>query len=138
MLLNDINLIELIDFGTARRVIDINSKNHGIVTTHLFAAPEQLEWPHSYSPFANDVWSLGVVLFKMLHNKYPFDIEENPIGSKSFTGNYNLKAVMDVHIKPEIQILLHGMLEPRPEYRWTMVDVFNHISEILFFMNNRD
>jgi len=128
--MNDQDRILLIVFGTATRLNDENPQNHGIVTTHVFAAPEQLKQPHSYSPYANDVWSLGVVFFRMLHNSYPFDIEENPIGSNNFLGEYNLKAVMDVQLSPEIHNLLHGMLEINHESRWTMDDVFNQVGHL--------
>jgi len=44
-----------------------------MVGSKMFMAPEIIErTPHSYPC---DMWSLGIILYLMLSNKYPFDIK---------------------------------------------------------------
>ena len=61
----------LADFGISRE----NSLNNPMtmnISWYLLSAPEILESGNDYS-FASDLWSIGVLLYKLAFGKYPFE-----------------------------------------------------------------
>lgn len=82
MLMDDNDRITLIDFGAATRMNE-NPYLNQMHTTYTYASPEQLA-KVPYLPTRNDVWGLGVVLFRLLHGKNPYIVTEFPLGSGSF------------------------------------------------------
>ena len=60
----------LIDFGLARQVNNLEHVVNNCVVTVAYRAPETGNC--YYRLDKADVWSLGVVLFAICHNKYPF------------------------------------------------------------------
>ncbi|KAL0212615.1 hypothetical protein RCL1_006241 [Eukaryota sp. TZLM3-RCL] len=61
--------IKLCDFGIARELYATTIASE--VGTELFRAPETF----GNTPYSTpvDLWSLGVVLYQLVHNRYPFD-----------------------------------------------------------------
>lgn len=63
---------KLLDFGIARSVLGVSETMRGMVVgTPHYLAPEQVRG-QSVGP-ACDVWALGVVLFRCLAGRFPFD-----------------------------------------------------------------
>lgn len=59
------NLVKLIDFGFARRVEEQLSDE--ICGTLSYLSPQQCR-KEPFCPFKSDVWSLGIILYKLLFN----------------------------------------------------------------------
>ncbi|KAG0052632.1 hypothetical protein BGZ83_002348 [Gryganskiella cystojenkinii] len=127
--------VTLIDFGLARF-----SNGKAVLTTHCgtfpYMAPEvELGEERNGYGAAADIWSLGVVLFKMLVGKYPFDdelyqdvsqekdaIEENLGGSERKKQSYfnrDWRPHVDRLSKrsPQAKELLESMLTVDPSRR---------------------
>lgn len=63
--------VKLVDFGFSIQMLSLESKTKQFWGTPSFISPE-LANKKIHSPFKADVWALGVVLYKLLTNKYPF------------------------------------------------------------------
>lgn len=74
--------LKLIDFDLSYAKGD-KSRSGGCKN---FRAPEVLIGDESYNPYQADIFSMGVVLFVLLANKYPFP-EDSPDKLKSFYAN---------------------------------------------------
>jgi len=61
--------IKIIDFGLSKIKKENNELNNDMAGTLYSMAPEVLEGGHS---FEADMWSIGVVTFMLLSNKFPF------------------------------------------------------------------
>lgn len=70
------NIAKLSDFTFAKRCWDDqNNKPLETVTycgSDRYFSPKKIQL-QPYDPFADDIWAMGVVLFIMLHNRFPFD-----------------------------------------------------------------
>lgn len=73
MLVNENSQVLLIDYGSATKIKD-GEWLREIITTQIFASPQQLRG-NAYSTTQNDMWSLGVVYFRMLHGFFPYNIQ---------------------------------------------------------------
>lgn len=74
ILLQD-NIAKLSDFTQAKRCWDLKNNRPLISTSECGTAPyfsPQKIALQPYDPFADDIWALGVVLFIMVKNEYPF------------------------------------------------------------------
>lgn len=73
MLVTEDSQVLLIDFGSATKFKMCDDLDK-IVTTFNYASPQQLRGKY-YSTTQNDMWSLGVVYFRMLHGFFPYNIQ---------------------------------------------------------------
>ena len=84
--------------------------------------PEILE-RRPYAPKKADVWSLGVLLYRLLLDRFPFrGKDEREMALKI----QRTKLVFAEWMEPELQSLLRGMLRKEPEGRWDMGQVIEH------------
>ncbi|XP_054154256.1 testis-specific serine/threonine-protein kinase 4-like [Oppia nitens] len=75
ILLNDQNVAKLTDFGFAKVSWDQNTNEVTLSETFCGTEPyysPQIVMKQKYDPFMADCWAMGVVLFAMLNNKFPF------------------------------------------------------------------
>jgi serine/threonine protein kinase len=68
--------IKIIDFGLATRASGLAKRYVG---TEAYASPESMEGPYNYEK--QEVWSLGVLLYKMLYRRFPFESIFGPAGT---------------------------------------------------------
>lgn len=68
ILINDQNQIKIIDFGLSKKYSDNRTK---IIGEFIFCSPETIKYKEI--SYASDLWSLGIVLFKLLTGKFPFE-----------------------------------------------------------------
>ena len=61
--------VKIADFGFAKRA-GPNSKEPVNVGSHLYMSPEALQG--NIYTVKNDIWSIGVIMYEMLHGKAPW------------------------------------------------------------------
>ncbi|KAI2800488.1 hypothetical protein RDWZM_009154 [Blomia tropicalis] len=74
------NRAKLTDFGFARNAYDLD--RHAAILSGTFCGTQpyyspQLVQRRRYNPFAADCWAMGVMLFAMLNNKFPFHFDND-------------------------------------------------------------
>jgi len=119
---DDLNFV-LCDFG-----LSTFTYNQTHVTTicgsPIYMAPELiLSKPYDY---AVDIWSLGVVLYELIHNQYPF-----PTNSISDLKAFHIKNRGD-NIRCDdshFEFLLNSMLDPNPKTRIQPGQILNYCSK---------
>lgn len=134
-------IIKVVDFGIAKLVTDTQSfdlqtlTESGIVGTPTFIAPERL----SNKPYDGraDVYSIGVLLYRMLAGRLPFQVEDKN----------NVWAVALMHLKetpqpikelnpniPEaVAALVMKLLAKEPEDRFTAKEFAEKFASVVGF-----
>ena len=78
LLCNDIDHIQLIDFGLSKVLADSESLTSPMGSL-AYMAPEVIGSPHRPTSFdvKADIWSAGVMLYALLCNRFPYELPEN-------------------------------------------------------------
>ncbi|CDJ38781.1 protein kinase, putative [Eimeria tenella] len=112
MLLDDRGRVRLIDFGFAS-LLRPGVKCRMACGTPSYMPPEILKKKEYEGPAA-DMWSLGVVLYAMLHGCYPFKGQKpEELYANIAAGEY----VVSQSLSTEVKALLQGLLFLNPEGR---------------------
>ena len=111
--------VKLGDFGFAKVIENDFTRSH--VGTPITMAPEILEERSSYS-FNSDLWSIGVIIYKLYSNEYPFSARTN---------EGLLEQIIKMKLKklpkdPLLTDLIQRLLTPDPKKRITWDEYFNH------------
>ncbi|CAD8193902.1 unnamed protein product [Paramecium pentaurelia] len=93
--------IKVIDFGFARLLNDEQTTSRTYVGTPMYMSP-QTKLLSQYDPYANDIWSLGVLLFFMVTQHYPWKAKKSD----------QLEKEMLNYVAQQIQININGI----PQY----------------------
>jgi len=110
------NDIKIIDFAFAEEW-DSNGRVSERAGTPAYMAPELFErttGSYSYDAAKLDIWSCGVTLFEMLNGDVPFKGNE----PTDYDSIEHRKDISD-----EVKKLIGGMLERKPENRWTIKQI---------------
>jgi eukaryotic-like serine/threonine-protein kinase len=115
---------KVLDFGIARRC-DGGSSTDGAVGTPLYMAPEQARGG-PLSP-ATDVWAVGVVFFRCLSGRVPFEgTTSSETLLKLTQGRAPLFSQVCPDLDPRLAIALDQALEPNPRRRYADMRSFAH------------
>lgn len=121
---------KLTDFGLSRYVL-FDDKGHVRLTdswvgTESYMPPEML-LKKKYNPFISDIWSLGVCLYVMMCNVYPFDRKNRPqMISNQLSRTWKWLDRFEKKLAPSLKDLENRMLEPDVTKRITLESVAKH------------
>ena len=122
LLLFDKNLVKLCDFGWC---VSLNGGQRGTFCgTTEYMAPEMVN-KKEYSKEI-DIWSLGVLLYEMVHGHSPFIPKKATFNEKEVMENikiHNLK--FDKKISIECRELICHLLDENRSKRYKIEDIFN-------------
>ncbi|OWZ10321.1 CAMK/CDPK protein kinase [Phytophthora megakarya] len=113
--------LKLTDFGGAA-FLEEGEFLHDVHGTPLYTAPEVLK--HNYA-FPSDLWSCGVILYRLLSGRFPFDsgplLDERILHEK-----IDLETSPWIDISDEAKDLVHQLLERDVSKRITPAQALRH------------
>ena len=132
------NIVKLCDFGWC---VKLNGKQRGTFCgTTEYMSPELVN--RSGYGKEIDVWSLGVLLYEMIHGYSPFrpnkiNFDEKDVMENIINHNINFEK----NISEECKNLIYGLLEPNINKRYKVEDIYNSqfvkkYEQILFGLQN--
>ena len=71
-----------------------------------------------------DIWSLGILLYELLHGKVPFDGSSIPEKCKNVLNNSEIS--YDYQLSPKVKDLISRILQRNPNERMEFSDIFSH------------
>ena len=129
----------LADFGISREDSTLNNPMTASISWLLLSAPEILLNGTEYS-FASDLWSIGILLYKIAFGKYPYEGKGAvELYMKIMQGPQNLEKSGDHNFDDLIKGLLHKDKERRITYEEYLNHPFFKFDEpnsIINFNNN--
>ena len=117
--------IRLLDFGLSK-IIGNDEKCTEPYGTLTFVAPEVLEGkPYDKSV---DLWSIGIITFLLLCGYLPFDDQhsEREIARQTINDPVPFDYKIWNKFSPEAKIFVNGLLQKKPEKRYTIKEVLEH------------
>jgi 5'-AMP-activated protein kinase catalytic alpha subunit len=130
-LINEKYTIKIIDFGFAKEWTDENEMFCTICGTPLYIAPEII-MSKKYGISA-DMWSIGVLLYELLFDNYPFNTVDNKRPVDMFTllniikkTNINDFLNKKINFSKECKDLVNGILQIKIDKRYTLENVLKH------------
>lgn len=126
-------LIKICDFGLCKRE-EFDSDPHSFVGTRPYMAPEVIRnfetENHIYDGMKGDIWSCGVLLYKMLVHHYPFERPHEDgvrnivaIYQRILNGDYHIP---DGRVSDECADLIKRILVVNPEERLSISQIQQH------------
>lgn len=113
--------IKIVDFGFSVKMRNLQDTSKNFCGTPSFLAPEIVN-KKEHSPFKADIWALGVVLYKLLTNKYPFEGKNDvQLYSRINKGIYEV----DKSLSQGVVFILNKMIRKDLEMRYTAQDLMN-------------
>lgn len=120
------NCIKITDFELSKAEQDFLQTSCG---TLVYAAPEVVKGNEFYD-FHADIWSAGIVLFAMVANHFPWDVDEDlPLEAAiAETVRQIEKAEFSIpdEFSPELADLIRCILHPEPRDRPSADDILCH------------
>lgn len=115
--------LKLCDFGWSNR---INNSRDTICGTVEYMAPEIIK-RQQYDK-AIDIWSLGILLYELIHKHSPFNSNDNSHGNPSeiMSKIKDDNVLFEKAISKECQDIIKRMLEKDQKKRITIYEIFKH------------
>ena len=133
ILLFENNVIKLCDFGWCVKIEDGQQRGTFCGTTE-YMSPELVN--HEEYSKEIDVWSLGILLYEMVHGYSPFRPDKPDFKPKDVIRNIRLhKLKFDENISDECKELIYHLLEENPDKRYKVEDIYN--SDFVKFYEKR-
>lgn len=119
IMITDAGIVKLIDLGFACK---------GDHTQNLFCGtpaymPPELFDEGNYHPLPVDIWSLGVILFKLVTHNYPFGSNKDKNLQRRIEG---CRFILPLGTDLKVKDLIHKLLCIWPQERLKAVEILNH------------
>jgi serine/threonine-protein kinase len=119
-------VIKLLDFGISKVIegtsIEVLTRTGMLMGTPVYMAPEQFRSAHLVDPRA-DLWSVGVILYRMLGGQVPYDGETlEQLILRVLTEPPRSLAVVAAHVPPSLVAVVDRALAREPAHRWQSAD----------------
>ncbi|KAI1303051.1 Testis-specific serine/threonine-protein kinase 4 [Halotydeus destructor] len=133
VLLDVNNNAKLSDFGFAKEVV-VNGEvqlSSTFCGTEPYYCPELVKRREDrtvkleYNPFRADVWAMGVMLFAMLNNKFPYHFDKRML-DEQLNYRYKYRPTVEDLLSENVKNLIRRCLEVDPPKRITTVDMLAH------------
>ena len=132
ILLFENNILKLCDFGWCVKLEDGQQRDTYCGTTE-YMSPELVN--HIEYSKEIDVWSLGVLLYEMVHGYSPFRPEKPHFNSKDVIHNIRMhKLKFKKNVSEEYKELVYHLLDENPKTRYKVENIFNS-NFVKFFEN---
>lgn len=118
--------VRLIDFGFAEYVGEHEERLLTTACGSVNYVPPEMLLTKKFSGKKADVWSLGIVLFALLTNEFPFDGETDEATFRQIMANQYLSSSWTTCLSPACVDLIKRMLNPNPNLRPSMAQVLQH------------
>ena len=126
ILVNHNNLPKLADFS-----FSVYFDGQTLCTNHCgsipYFAPELLS-NDPYNPLLSDVWSIGVCLFIITNDNFPFRLnDDRAMLEAQLKGNWKFRTRTEQTFSESYKAIVRGMLEPDLKKRLRTNDVLSHV-----------
>ena len=111
--------LKIADFGLSSIIENGNDSLKNTVGSNYYFSPE-LSKGATYKGISSDIWAIGVTLYQMLHNKYPFIGRTFP---ELYNNIQNTEPEYDKDLDSDLLELLKGILEKDPDKRYTIKQI---------------
>lgn len=109
-LIDQYGRLKISDFGLST-IFHENASTTICKGTRLFMAPELFE-KKMYNPFAADIWALGITIFNMATQEFPYSSVEERNSSK---GIYSMNYITDIKLRKLVMKCLETDPAKRPK-----------------------
>jgi serine/threonine protein kinase len=139
--------VKLADLGLSK-CSDKNKKFSDYCGSPIYSAPE-VNGGMSYIGFKYDMWTLGIILYYLIHGDFPFNVFEDEVGDEDDDPEEIKKKIIeklfhkiqndDLYFQPEkncseeLKSLMIWLLKKDPEERPYIEEIFSHP----WFSNNK-
>lgn len=115
-------VLKISDFGCSKNLFNNSTPRSGVGTIG-YIAPEIIIGGIAYDAHVTDIWSVGVILYKLVAGRYPFDTRSPTHAQDVIKGRYGS---LEGSESPELKDLIRRMLEPKPQQRITLSEIMRH------------
>ena len=120
-------IVKLADYGISKAMIDI-SKLHTKKGTLRYMAPEVMNGEYKEKC---DLWSLGIIIYLLYFNEYPYDGDQ-PVALYNQIQGFDLNSIKTDN--DDLDDLIRGLLNSSEDDRLNWNQYYNH----KFFKNNEN
>ena len=114
--------LKLIDFGLAT----FSKQENKLVGTPFYMSPETI---YGNSTFQSDMWSVGIIVYKMLTSKLPFESDDNDVQilyNKIKNEEYNKEYLKEVECSEEAKDFIDKSLQKDIKSRLNIQEALDH------------
>ncbi|RWS30804.1 testis-specific serine/threonine-protein kinase 1-like protein [Leptotrombidium deliense] len=131
LLLDEDDILKITDFGFSRKIFNEADGRRQLSITYcgsdMYSAPEIISQT-PYKPEMADVWSMGVILFTMVNDSFPFDdtLSARALYLKQKNKDWSHVSEIEQKLSEDCKTIVKQMLEPEVSKRLTLLEILNH------------